>query len=834
VTGTISVGLTKAPSEPGDYYLVAEPLDETFRRGQSWKVDHGIGWPKPVVRFTVMGGVFLDENWQRIPEPIEVDDPRAVHVVLHLPDTGDVVQLDFVGVQQGQDLTTTTFTAQAVGPPDNGVRTYIGDLLLMPYGADDPGGYTGYTRVVVPQLDFDIDIRTHQGNQPQGAGMAKTSGAGTVQARAQARSPVTVIFTGLMPGDPENDRHVLISNCPEAVFDGSPCRDTTLFPAPSQYQTLVPYARVLDVHVSFARPLMPEIVPLVELWLRYDDVDDTAVYEGELQGDTWVPDTDPDDNLCDQPYEQHFLRWMGTSYAASDYTVYPPDGKEYLHIPLETDGTAKLRFKVSKCPGDNYAIRGVLRLKNNPRNFQQPWLSATGTITGFERLFIEVDKAAKKGFYLKQNISPGPAPPDGVKVWVFHDFAQVNPNDDDPIVKVHNYLECAKDGSQPYTCCEAFAATCPSSQDHPYRPVFFVDGRPERRFDPAHPENSDMAYIRGVSCTIQQNFDDYNEHIFENKCVFELVDGWQDGSAPHNFSRDYDAFEQAAGNPPYGNGRGAGILVGDLAFDSGNPVASLQYHDLLSLYPQSWETSFLSHSSSLLGNAFWDLEFKDDSDILPPYPKGEHYVIDPNFEFGDAYAALFGYMGSPRYLHYAHTVMAEAQQCGNSQSPSSCVGSPFDLNEVVQGLTPSCLETARTSVIYNVLGTGCVVANFCADTVIHEALHLFDLNTPIVQSSGLPFVCDSSVTTPPVCDGSDSAPAWCTDHSDEHGIGSAVPPDQIPYELQRDGLMVPDPTNPLTVREKTCMGSADPSNGALSVGAYKNPLRHHTGLEVNQ
>ena len=98
--------------------------------------------------------------------------------------------------------------------------------------------------------------------------------------------------------------------------------------------------------------------------------------------------------------------------------------------------------------------------------------------------------------------------------------------------KVHNYLECADDGSQPYTCCEAFAAACPSSESKPYRPVFFVDGRPERRCDPANPGNSDMAYIRGVSCTIQQNMDDYNEHIFENVCVFELVDDWQDGAAP--------------------------------------------------------------------------------------------------------------------------------------------------------------------------------------------------------------------------------------------------------------------------------------------------------------
>jgi len=840
----ISVGLTKAPSEPGDYYLVAEPLDESFRRGQSWKVDHGIGWPKPVVRFTVMGGVFLDENWQRIPEPIEVDDPHAVHVVLHLPDTGDEAQLDFVGVQQGQDLTTTTFTAQAVGPPDKGMRTYIGDLLLMPYGADDPGGYTGYTRVVVPQLDFDIDIRTHQGNRPQGAGMAKTSGAGTVQARAQARSAVTVIFTGLMPGDPEDDRHVLISNCPEAVFDGSPCRDTTLFPAPSQYQTLVPYARVLDVHVSFARPLMPELVPLVELWLRYDDVDDTAVYEGELQGGTWVPDTDPDDNLCDQPFEEHFLRWTGTSYGASDYTVYPPDGKKYLHIPVDTDGTAKLRFKVSKCPGDNYAIRGVLRLKNNPRNFQQPWLSATGAITGFERLFIEVDKAAKRGFYLKQDISPGPAPPDGVKVWVFHDFAKTGPGDPkSPKDKVLEYFECDKDGAAPYTCCEAFAAACPSSQSKPYRPVFFVDGRPERRFDPAHPENSDIAYIRGVSCTIQQNLNDYNEYIFENECVFELVDGWQDGSPPHSFSRDYDAFEWLGGTNT-GGGWAAGMLVANAPSGGDSPV--VETRDLLtgSGIDPLWGDKVRLNALPVLADGFWEVVFLRDADILPPYPRTRSLLVDPANKFSDVYSLVATYNGPPDYLHYVHQSPGTKTQCGSFPATAYCKEtdnqgrlkhSAFADDEDILGLSPTCVTQSRSSILFQEADLGLLqlIPKYCADAMVHEALHLFDLNVPIDPQTGVALLCTDSFTPPPVCTAADPAP-WCSDHSiDGKWVGQ--PPAGMPEAVIHDGLMVPAPDDPLTVRYHTCLSTEDPSNGQAGVpGAKKYALRDHAGLEGAQ
>jgi len=35
----ISVGVAAAPSQNGTYYLIAEPLDEAFRRGESWRID---------------------------------------------------------------------------------------------------------------------------------------------------------------------------------------------------------------------------------------------------------------------------------------------------------------------------------------------------------------------------------------------------------------------------------------------------------------------------------------------------------------------------------------------------------------------------------------------------------------------------------------------------------------------------------------------------------------------------------------------------------------------------------------------------------------------------
>ncbi len=100
----LAVGITKAPTEPGDYYLVAEPLDEAFRRGQSWKVDHGIGWPRPVKRFTVRGGVILDGNMLPVDE-LSVDGSTTIYIryvdgnAAGNEITVDLVTLDLDGIE---------------------------------------------------------------------------------------------------------------------------------------------------------------------------------------------------------------------------------------------------------------------------------------------------------------------------------------------------------------------------------------------------------------------------------------------------------------------------------------------------------------------------------------------------------------------------------------------------------------------------------------------------------------------------------------------------------------------------------------------------------------
>ena len=55
----LGIGITKGPEQPGSYVLVAEPMDETFRRGDAWKVMSSLV-PDGFVEFEVGGGVFLD------------------------------------------------------------------------------------------------------------------------------------------------------------------------------------------------------------------------------------------------------------------------------------------------------------------------------------------------------------------------------------------------------------------------------------------------------------------------------------------------------------------------------------------------------------------------------------------------------------------------------------------------------------------------------------------------------------------------------------------------------------------------------------------------------
>jgi len=134
----ISVGVTRAPSEGGSYYLVAEPLDEAFRRGDSWKVDHGIGWPKPVVRFTVMGGVFLDEQLEPLKGDILVGSYRDLFLRLLHSGSSQTLNASVAFVTGGTTGPATPVTLNRVGS-SGGSSLYLGYFSVRTPGEQGAG-----------------------------------------------------------------------------------------------------------------------------------------------------------------------------------------------------------------------------------------------------------------------------------------------------------------------------------------------------------------------------------------------------------------------------------------------------------------------------------------------------------------------------------------------------------------------------------------------------------------------------------------------------------------------------------------------------------------------
>ena len=89
----LGVGIVKAPEQTGSYVLVVEPQDESFRRGDSWRIDST--WLRDnFMKFEVGGGVYLDEEYERFGATIDVPEPRQIYVQAKLDSLDPTVTLD--------------------------------------------------------------------------------------------------------------------------------------------------------------------------------------------------------------------------------------------------------------------------------------------------------------------------------------------------------------------------------------------------------------------------------------------------------------------------------------------------------------------------------------------------------------------------------------------------------------------------------------------------------------------------------------------------------------------------------------------------------------------
>ena len=126
----LGVGVTKGPEQPGGYVLVAEPLDEAFRRGDSWKVITPYV-PDGFIGFEVGGGMYLDENMQPFTDGILVGTSRQIYVKLFHEGSEDPLPVDVSFVVDGSVQSTVAVSLPRVGATSSGTSVYLGEIQLQ-------------------------------------------------------------------------------------------------------------------------------------------------------------------------------------------------------------------------------------------------------------------------------------------------------------------------------------------------------------------------------------------------------------------------------------------------------------------------------------------------------------------------------------------------------------------------------------------------------------------------------------------------------------------------------------------------------------------------------
>jgi len=209
----VAAGVTKVPDQGGRYVLMAEPLDEAFRRGDAWRIETNVrmtvgqsysnsGTSKK--EFEVGGGMFLDEAWRPFSEEIRVTVPTPIHLLTSLSPEQQLNQFELVVEQFNTTVDNTDFD---LSPYSDG--EYTASFLLLPPDVSDPGGFAGFTRVDVPGWWSVIAARSQtelKDGQPKYAvveRLAKVEAFGTSKIRFVDLDPDLVV------SNPENFRFLI-------------------------------------------------------------------------------------------------------------------------------------------------------------------------------------------------------------------------------------------------------------------------------------------------------------------------------------------------------------------------------------------------------------------------------------------------------------------------------------------------------------------------------------------------------------------------------------------------------------------------------------------------
>ena len=126
----LGVGISKGPDQPGSYLLIAEPLDEAFRRDEAWKVITPYV-PDGFIGFEVGGGVFLDKDWVPITDEISLLGERTVYLQIAL-DSANNFESVTISMQDGAELPVEhPLQLIRVGETPVGRGMYVGQIDLI-------------------------------------------------------------------------------------------------------------------------------------------------------------------------------------------------------------------------------------------------------------------------------------------------------------------------------------------------------------------------------------------------------------------------------------------------------------------------------------------------------------------------------------------------------------------------------------------------------------------------------------------------------------------------------------------------------------------------------
>ncbi len=137
----LGIGITKGPEQPGSYVLVAEPMDETFRRGDAWKVMSSLV-PDGFVGFEVGGGMFLDEDWVPLGSGIHLIGSKTTYLKAMLSTSEPTIDLVIVLEDDGGELVSAPVTLAREGTISPELAVYVAEVVFDQDGSTAKHGPT--------------------------------------------------------------------------------------------------------------------------------------------------------------------------------------------------------------------------------------------------------------------------------------------------------------------------------------------------------------------------------------------------------------------------------------------------------------------------------------------------------------------------------------------------------------------------------------------------------------------------------------------------------------------------------------------------------------------